>query len=116
MTTRRDFLVAFTGCALLDALPARGQPRRREVSIGRKRIRTIDVHAHCAFPEAMALMGRKVTPASLAMAEDRIRAMDEQASAWRPFAYTPSCPGPGATPPPRLTGFQKSRSPRLWPH
>ncbi len=78
MTTRRDFLVAFTGCALLDALPARGQPRRREVSIGRKRIRTIDVHAHCAFPEAMALMGRKVTPASLAMAEDRIRAMDEQ--------------------------------------
>jgi hypothetical protein len=26
----------------------------------------------------MALMGRKVAPASLVMAEDRIRAMDEQ--------------------------------------
>jgi aminocarboxymuconate-semialdehyde decarboxylase len=45
-----------------------------------RRVRTIDVHAHCAVPEAMALMGRKVEAEGLLMARvaDRIRAMDEQ--------------------------------------
>jgi len=81
MTTRRQFVTAagaglvFTSCSMLEA---RGQGRRREVLVSGKRVKTIDVHAHCAFPEAMALMGRKVTPATLVMAEDRIRAMDEQ--------------------------------------
>ncbi len=84
MITRRDFMkgMVFTSCALLDAAraqgPAAAPARRREVVVGGRRVRTIDVHAHCAFPEAMALMGRKVAPASLVMAEDRIRAMDEQ--------------------------------------
>jgi aminocarboxymuconate-semialdehyde decarboxylase len=41
-------------------------------------VKTIDVHAHVAIPEAMALMGMKVAPQSLVMGEDRIRAMDEQ--------------------------------------
>ena len=31
--------------------------RRWEVVIAGKRIKTVDVHAHCAVPEAMALMG-----------------------------------------------------------
>src|SRR5207248_2648409 len=35
-------------------------------------------HAHCAVPEAMALMGLKVEPQTLIMGQDRIRAMDEQ--------------------------------------
>src|SRR5258705_5084016 len=83
MTTRRQFVTAagaglvFTGCPLLETR-AQGSARRREVLVSGKRVKTIDVHAHCAFPEAMALMGRKVQPASLVMAEDRIRAMDEQ--------------------------------------
>jgi len=70
--------MVFTSCALLEAARAQAPARRREVVVGGRRVRTIDVHAHCAFPEAMALMGRKVAPASLVMAEDRIRAMDEQ--------------------------------------
>src|SRR5712664_1517952 len=70
--------MVFTSCALLDAARAQAPVRRREVVVGGRRVRTIDVHAHCAFPEAMALIGRKVAPASLVMAEDRIRAMDEQ--------------------------------------
>ena len=84
MITRRDFIkgLVFTSCGLLDAARAQGPAaapvRRREVVVSGRRVRTIDVHAHCAFPEAMALMGRKVAPASLVMAEDRIRAMDEQ--------------------------------------
>jgi aminocarboxymuconate-semialdehyde decarboxylase len=80
LIARRDFIkgLVFTSCGLLDAARAQSPVRRREVVVGGRRARTIDVHAHCAFPEAMALIGRKVAPASLVMAEDRIRAMDEQ--------------------------------------
>ena len=34
--------------------------RRREVVIGGRRVKTIDVHAHCVIPEAYALLGLKV--------------------------------------------------------
>jgi len=67
MTSRRDFLkssagaagIAFTGCCLLDAAHAQQKPiaKRREVSVGGRRIKTIDIHAHCAIPAAMALHG-----------------------------------------------------------
>jgi aminocarboxymuconate-semialdehyde decarboxylase len=82
MTGRREFLgagIAFVGCSLLDAAQAQsGKPAHREVLVSGKRVKTIDVHAHVAIPEAMALMGMKVAPQSLVMGEDRIRAMDEQ--------------------------------------
>src|SRR5262245_42211468 len=69
MTTRREFLslgtralagLAFVGCDLLAAAPARAQARRREVLVGGRRVKTVDVHAHCAVPEAMALMNLKL--------------------------------------------------------
>src|SRR2546430_644366 len=94
MTTRRDFLqttagalagIAFVGCDVLAAAPARAQARRREVVINGKRVKTVDVHAHCAVPEALALMGLKIggpqlrpdldTAAQIAV---RLQAMDEQ--------------------------------------
>src|SRR5215470_17765449 len=34
--------------------------RRREVMVGGRRVKTIDVHAHCVIPEAYALLGLKV--------------------------------------------------------
>ena len=64
MTTRRDFLeggtaagIVFCGCGLLSA--ANAQPARQAlpVMVGGKRIKTIDVHAHCHFREAGALLG-----------------------------------------------------------
>lgn len=84
MSSRREFLaqagalagVAFVGCGLFPH--AHAQVKRREVKVRGKRIRTIDVHAHCAIPEAMAMMNKKVTPASLVMAADRLQRMDEQ--------------------------------------
>ena len=89
--TRREFLedaagaaagVAFVSCGMTSAGSAQAQARRREVVVNGKRVKTVDVHAHCAVPEAIALMGRKVEPASLLMSstplQDRIRAMDEQ--------------------------------------
>ncbi len=85
--TRRDLLgsagsalagIAFVECALGSEAGAQTQPRRREVVVNGQRVRTIDVHAHCAVPEAMALMGLKVAPEALMLSHDRIRVMDEQ--------------------------------------
>src|SRR6266545_4991291 len=72
--------IAFVGCGLADAASAQAQTRRREVVVNGRRVKTVDVHAHCSVPEAMALMNLKVAPETLLMskASDRIRAMDEQ--------------------------------------
>src|SRR2546426_7453024 len=93
MPTRREFVrnaagvtagIAFVGCGLLSARDAQAQAggtvRRREVVVKGRRVKTVDVHAHCGVPEAMALMNLKVAPELLVMAKasDRIRAMDEQ--------------------------------------
>src|SRR5258707_4199568 len=88
---RREFIqnaagamagIAFVGCDLLGARDAQAQAGgtvpRREVLVSGRRVKTVDVHAHCAVPEAMALMGLKVEPRTLIMGQDRIRAMDEQ--------------------------------------
>ena len=88
MPTRRDFIkhaagavagIAFTGCSLnAPQQQAQSAGRRRQVVVNGRRVKTVDVHAHCVIPEAVALMGIKFTPASLDMAHDRIRVMDEQ--------------------------------------
>jgi aminocarboxymuconate-semialdehyde decarboxylase len=69
--------------------------RRREVVVSGKRVKTVDVHAHCAVPAAMALMGRALEAEALLMTntETRIRAMDEQgidveALSINPYWYT----------------------------
>ena len=57
--------IVFTGCGLEAAAPAADShghghdhagPRRRETVINGKRVKTIDIHAHCAVPAAMALI------------------------------------------------------------
>jgi aminocarboxymuconate-semialdehyde decarboxylase len=40
-----------------DAPGAAGSGKRREVVVNGKRVKTIDMHAHCIIPDAMALMG-----------------------------------------------------------
>jgi predicted TIM-barrel fold metal-dependent hydrolase len=87
MSNRREFLkdmagatagVVFTGCDLLRAAPqAGGAPRRRQVVVGGQRIKTIDVHAHCAVPEAAKLMNRDVTGQDTPL-EDRLKSMDAE--------------------------------------
>jgi aminocarboxymuconate-semialdehyde decarboxylase len=80
MTAPREVSdIAFVGCGSAGAASPQPQVRRREVVVSGRRVKTVDVHAHCAVPEAMALMGRAVEPALLmAQPVDRIRAMDEQ--------------------------------------
>ena len=74
--------IAFVGCDLMNAAETHAQAavagQRRSVIVSGRRTTTVDVHAHCAVPQAMALMGRKVDPQALIMGPDRIRAMDEQ--------------------------------------
>jgi aminocarboxymuconate-semialdehyde decarboxylase len=93
MTTRREFLaetagavagLAFVGCGLLRARPAMAQTPRRQVMVSGRRVKTVDVHAHCAVPEALALMGLSISlptrPPGLLMGQpqERLAAMDAQ--------------------------------------
>src|SRR6516164_5432074 len=70
--------LALIGCGLVSPALAQSPQRRREVVVNGKRVRTVDVHAHCHVPEANALMGLKVQPPSLVISPERIEAMDEQ--------------------------------------
>lgn len=102
-TTRRNLLrqgagvvtgIALTGCSALDLTRAQADSNTRvenysapgSVVINGKRVKTIDVHAHCFVAEALALLGaadaKAVMPPTKGVAEhfikvdDRLRAMD----------------------------------------
>jgi predicted TIM-barrel fold metal-dependent hydrolase len=100
MTTRRNFLksgtaaaatgIVFCGCGLLRSAHGQ-QPARQKlpVMVNGKRVKAIDVHAHCHFHEAGALLGADAAKAQLppvngaaeafiAM-DQRLAAMDAQA-------------------------------------
>src|ERR1700677_748375 len=86
MRHRREFLRGLAGgvvgAALLDAAPQSGTPgTRREVRVGGKRVKVVDVHAHCNFEVAdllkdgpLARFARGVPP----LGPDRIRQMDQR--------------------------------------
>src|SRR3954451_11482159 len=103
MTTRRDFIggagafsrAVLCGCGLIHAPDAHAQApvKRREVVVSGRRVKTIDVHAHCVFPEVMDIMGLKFRPPQLVVGADRFKAMDEQgidmeAISINPFWYS----------------------------
>src|SRR2546425_7377838 len=88
--------LAFTGCELVAAAArakapskpaARGAKlsvvgRRRVVTVGGRRAKTIDVHAHCVIPAAYALLGLQPNehrgPGITEVGERRIKEMDAQ--------------------------------------
>ncbi|MEI7873053.1 MAG: amidohydrolase family protein [Alphaproteobacteria bacterium] len=97
MTTRRNFLkastaaatgIVFCSCGLLDAR-AQQPGRTLPVAVNGKRVKTIDVHAHCHFREAGALLGADAAAAQLPPVrgaaeafieiDQRLKAMDGQA-------------------------------------
>jgi predicted TIM-barrel fold metal-dependent hydrolase len=98
MTTRRVFLkrgaaaagVVFCGCGLPLSAHAQQPPARQTlpVSVAGKRIKTIDVHSHCFFPAAGALLGgdplaplpnNNGASEAVIEIEKRLAAMDAQA-------------------------------------
>lgn len=101
MHNRREFLknilttsggIVFTSCGLLKAARAMQQtataPKRREVSIGGRRVHTFDVHSHVQVPEVWELIKDKGVPnpfntpltskEDVASVEARLALMDEQ--------------------------------------
>jgi predicted TIM-barrel fold metal-dependent hydrolase len=97
-TTRRGLFaggLAFCGCCMIDTARAQdggqnGAPRRLPVSVGGKRIKTVDAHAHCYFLDALELLGsgaQAVLPATKGVPEHfvaepdvvagRMKAMDD---------------------------------------
>src|SRR5262245_40683036 len=68
MSSRREFLgkaagiagLCFTGCGLLTPHVHAQGGGRRLVTVGGKRVKVIDVHAHAAVPEAWDIAGIKV--------------------------------------------------------
>ena len=97
MTTRRGFLrgagaaagIAFCSCGILDAARAQ-QPgqARLPVMVNGKRVKTIDVHSHCFFHEAINLMGAEAAgvlppvkgiPEHFIVIEQRLKEMDAMA-------------------------------------
>jgi aminocarboxymuconate-semialdehyde decarboxylase len=89
--------VVFTGCCITNAAEppssSGGAAPRRQVVLGGRRVKTVDVHAHCAVPEAMALMGSTVPPEALRIGPERLRQMDAQgidveALSINPYWYT----------------------------
>ena len=109
MSTRRDFIktaagaaagVVFTGCSMTGVAHAQGA--RKQTVIKGRRIKTIDIHAHCAIPEAVALTGRDpksiLSPSTrgsdetFILFEQRLKAMDSrgidvEALSINPFWY-----------------------------
>src|SRR5437868_6779131 len=95
MTTRRDFLkgaaagIVFCGCGMVHGANAQAPRQKLPVSVNGKRIKTIDVHAHCHFREAGAVLGDEgarvqLPPVNNAESafieiEKRLAAMDSQA-------------------------------------
>src|SRR4051812_36238631 len=94
MTDRRQFLkesaagLLFVGCGAGHGAHAQAPGRKREVVVNGKRARTIDVHAHCMIPAALAVVPEaqlsRVSattyrfPALQHVGEERMRVMDEQ--------------------------------------
>ena len=80
MPTRRHFIgrtaSAMAGMALVGT-GARGATARRQVVVGGRRIKTVDVHAHCEIPGIREMMGGAPSPnPALTIGPDRLRAMD----------------------------------------
>ena len=78
--------IAFTHCAFTAAAAEHGHGhdhthgRRREVVVAGKRVKTVDIHAHCCVPKAMAVIKHPLEAPGLLMEDTstRIAAMDSQ--------------------------------------
>jgi aminocarboxymuconate-semialdehyde decarboxylase len=76
--------IVFTHCAVTAAAADHGHAHshagRREVVVAGKRVKTVDIHAHCCVPKAMAVIKHPLEAPGLLMEDTttRIAAMDSQ--------------------------------------
>src|SRR5689334_17470708 len=90
VSTRRQFLqaatgaaagIVFAGCGWPGAASAQSPGAARPVMVNGKRVKTIDVHAHCFFREATALIGedaRRLTPSTIRGSEATYLGIEER--------------------------------------
>jgi aminocarboxymuconate-semialdehyde decarboxylase len=82
MANRRQFLTAAGAAAGLAALGVNAQTARKEVLVGRKRMKVVDIHAHCVFPEVTQKLPNakapRVAPPTLVLGQERFASMDER--------------------------------------
>src|ERR1700682_1062325 len=98
MRDRRDFLktvagatagVLITGSGFADAAlqtPQAAPAKRREVSVGGKRVKVVDMHAHCVVPEvgdvvkdtSLASVGANRARGTNVMGPERLKSLDER--------------------------------------
>ena len=88
MTTRRAAISRLAMAAVAAAIPPLQQPptARRQITVGGRRVRTVDAHAHTFVPAAAAAVSGTELEKSVAgslkgnlvMSEERLRAMDAQ--------------------------------------
>ena len=73
--------IAFIPCAMAAVTPTPApQSRRREAVVNGKRVKTVDVHAHCIVPAAASVINHPLEAPGLLMHDTstRIAAMDAQ--------------------------------------
>src|ERR1700682_5869990 len=106
VTNRRQFIkdvaastgIVFTGCNLLShrlGAQSGSAKGKRQVMVGGRRVKTIDIHAHVVVPEATALMGRKTEANNAAimageMATERFARMDEWGTDMQALSINPT--------------------------
>src|SRR5262245_46170742 len=80
MPNRRDFLKSFAAATLLQAAPA----KRREVLIGKRRVKVVDIHGHFVAPEELDVvkntnLARNINSnGPLVLGPARVQFMDQQ--------------------------------------
>ena len=72
--------IGAVGSTVCDGKTAPQNPATRApLMLGGRRVRTVDIHAHCVIPEAMELIpGARANPPSLVLGPQRLRDMDAQ--------------------------------------
>jgi aminocarboxymuconate-semialdehyde decarboxylase len=76
--------IVFTHCAVTAAAAEHGHghshAKRREVVVAGKRVKTVDIHAHCCVPTAMAVIKHPLEAPGILMEDTstRLSAMDSQ--------------------------------------
>src|SRR5688572_14985102 len=74
--------LVFTGCSATNTAQIQAGGGRRQVVVSGKRVKTIDVHAHCVVEEALVLMGKTLAeqrgPGLGEVGSRRIAEMDQQ--------------------------------------
>jgi aminocarboxymuconate-semialdehyde decarboxylase len=82
MGNRRDFLQAAGAAVGLAAIGAHAQPARKQIRIGGRPVKVVDMHAHCVFPEVTRRLPNanapRVAPPTLVLGAERFASMDER--------------------------------------